>query len=232
MVAAGNRVVELGSCVIEWAKARRRASVFTKAIPPLMLACLLGLASSAGATTWVEEFESPLPAWESDWLGANSNLENYYAADGQSNSTRGNNPDGLWISDGDGLLLGDSIVDIVFDGALASILTSLSLDVAAHVDVGIQIYDAQGDLLLDIGSIALTGGGRSDPGSYTTFSASSTSGIGGFRFIRHIQQIEGNTSIDNVVAGSATPEPGTLALVSLGMVGLGALRRTQSVRTG
>ena len=184
-----------------------------------------------------EDFEAPFPTWETGWLGTYSTLANYYT----DHSSRGNNLDGLWLSDGDGLIGTDASVDIIFDASFGASLTSLSIDIAGYVASRFQIYDSLGVVLLDVNPIVLTFGGTSDPGVYSTYSATSTSGIGGFRFLslatqgsEGIQSVEGNTSIDNVTVDQSTsppisvPEPGVLGLLTAGLISLGVFRRRRS----
>lgn len=80
-------------------------------------AALLMMVSSQALASLilVEDFEDEFPAWESRWLGTNSNIQNYYGL----GEGRGNNPDGLWIDDGDGVYGADT-VEIVFGSAFAS----------------------------------------------------------------------------------------------------------------
>ena len=61
---------------------------------------LLAVALPVAAGTLTEDFNAPFPAWQSGWLGVNSNLVNdYVAEDGSPNTFRGNNPDRLWVAD-------------------------------------------------------------------------------------------------------------------------------------
>jgi hypothetical protein len=169
-------------------------------------------AGPASPSSLVEDFEADFPAWESGWLGTNSNLANVYAGpSGGTSSDRGNNPDGLWLSDGDGES-SDSVVDIAFDPIFGASLTSLSLDIAGHVSLRLQIYDIAGVTLLDVNPIEVTFGATTDPGSYVNYGATSTNGIGGFRMLQLAGVIEGNTGIDNVVV-NADAIPETVAVV-------------------
>ena len=54
---------------------------------------LLLCSSSTMAGLLIEDFEDAFPIWESNWLGVNTNLQNYYGV-GQG---RGNNNDGLGL---------------------------------------------------------------------------------------------------------------------------------------
>lgn len=215
---------------------------------------LAGVTSSAANLK--EDFESEFPAWESGWLGINSNLRNFNGV----GLGRGNNPDGLWIDDG---LVLPTETKITFNSTFGSSLTSLSLDVATFVsvlvdrsDIGegfsdvrplltLEIFDIAGSALLT-SLVTPTFGALTEPGVYASFSAQSSNGIGGFRFsaprvdptipfngrpvLGFIDSIEGNTSIDNVVATTKTtvqvPDTAsTSLLVGLGLLTLAACRR-------
>jgi hypothetical protein len=187
---------------------------------PLVAAILGATIAPVSAVTYTEAFEGTFPAWESDWLGTNSNLQNYYGV-GQD---RGNNPDGLWIQDG--LNLADSTV-ITFGTAFGQSLTSLSFDVATWSNLTIEIFDSAG-VSLGNWNMQPNYGAYTDSGTYQNFSATSTTGIGGFRFYNS-NEIEGYTSIDNVIAntgGQAVPDSAsTSLLVVFGVIGIASFRR-------
>jgi len=192
----------------------------------LALIFLIGIffvTSPAFAITYVEDFEAPFPAWESAWLGANSNLQNFYGI-GQG---RGNNPDGLWIDDGDGSEIGDT-VEILFNSSFGASLTSLALDIAGYTPAHLKIYDMSNALILDE-QVTLTYGAQTDPGVYANYSVTSVNGISKFVFTQDGGgQIEGNTSIDNVVVDSGStpvPEPATMLLLGSGLIGLWGARK-------
>jgi hypothetical protein len=171
-----------------------------------------------GGTTLVEDFEKEFPAWEKDWLGLNSNLQNYYGV----GAGRGNNPDGLWLDDGDGVQYGDYDVTIMFNSAFGASLSALSIDIAGWVPGTFSIFDSFGQTLLSA-DVPLTYGAFTDPGKYGTYAVKSATGIGGFSFSSK-EQIEGNTSIDNVsvTLGPRTtvPEPSSLILFGAGIAGV------------
>lgn len=202
-----------------------------KAVWYVFLSLLLCGVATAGTLT--ENFEAAFPAWESAWLGANSNLQNNYVVwYGYPHRYRGNNPDGLWLDDGDGIY-GSDTVTIAFNPGFGATLTSLALDIAGWAPITLEIFDASNVNLLST-NVTLTYGAWTDPGVYAHYSANSSNGIGGFRFIpTGGSQVEGNTSIDNVVATQGVgviPEPGTWVLLGTALLSLPilGLRRRRS----
>lgn len=183
-----------------------------------VLAAAITLAFAAGAAqaqSYFEDFEAPFPAWESGWLGSNSNLTNVYGV-GQG---RGNNPDGLWIGQ----------QDIVFNPVFGAGITSLSFDVASWVYGTIEFYDSA-NALISSQVWSVNYGAYTDPGTYQHFSVTSGNGISHFYFNGY--GVVGNTSIDNVAVNSVAqpvPEPETYALMlaGLGLLGVAARRRKQ-----
>jgi hypothetical protein len=186
---------------------------------------LLAVALPASAGVLTEDFNAPFPAWESGWLGVDSNLVNYYVADGDPHTDRGNNPDGLWVADSVTTHSGD--VTISFLPSFAATLTSLSIDIAGYVPLQFEIFDATGHALLS-DALTLTDGAFTLPGVYSHYSVTSTTGIGGFRFLGDVS-IEGSTSIDNVVVNqgetSSVPEPAALGLIGAGLLALAGIGR-------
>ncbi|MCK9686648.1 PEP-CTERM sorting domain-containing protein [Scleromatobacter humisilvae] len=181
---------------------------FTKAILATAVA-LLG-ATGAQAATYTENFSS-VPGWESGWLGADSNLTNYYGI-GQG---RGNNPDGLWV--------GESKID--FTSSFGATITSLSFDVAAYTGTSsIEFFNATGGLI-STQTLTATNGAFSNPGVYEHFTVNSSTGISSFEFTS--PSTVGNTSIDNVVVvtASAVPEAGSLSMMLAGLGAIGFLAR-------
>ncbi len=168
-------------------------------------------------TILVEDFEAEFPAWESGWLGVNSNLENNAGV----GAGRGNNLDGLWLDDGDLLTGNDASIDIVFLSSFGATLTALSFDVAGYAPATLKIFDMSGAELLSEPFVNAGGVISQDPVEvYVNFSVTSTNGISGFTFLPADDNnpIEGNTSIDNVTA--TIPEPSAVLLGLIGLFGL------------
>lgn len=184
-----------------------------------LFAALAGLILASGqaqAATFTEDFEGTFPAWESGWLGTNSNLTNVYGK-GQD---RGNNPDGLWLSDGDN---GDFVANITFTPTFGSQITSFSIDTTTWVTGALfEAFDMFGNALVST-TITSLYGAYSEPGSYQTIAFSSTKGVSGFRITGGV--IEGNTAIDNVVVTTAVPEPTSLALLAVGLAAVVGVKR-------
>ena len=187
---------------------------------------LLAIALPVAAGTLTEDFNAPFPAWESGWLGVNSNLVNYYVADGYLDTYRGNNPDGLWVADSTTYHGGNVIIS--FLPSFAATLTSLSIDIAGYANLQFEIFDATGQVLLSA-RLTLTSGAERDPGVYAHYSTTSATGIGGFEFLGGT--VEGSTSIDNVVVnqgGTAVPEPAAWGLISAGLLALAGIGKRRA----
>lgn len=194
-----------------------------KRILPILCAAFLGLAGTAGAATYTEDFEAAFPAWESGWFGTQTNAQNYYGV-GQG---RGNNPDGLWIDDGDGVLSGD-YVEIAFNPLFGAGISSLSIDIATWVNTYLQAFD-MANVMIYSGLVTPTYGAYTDPGVYENHLITSTNGISRFAFLFLGGQIEGNTSVDNIIINGGgqnpVPEPSTLILLGAGLAAAGIFRR-------
>ena len=188
------------------------------------IALIAGSVGSAQAAVLTEDFEGQFPAWESNWFGTMSTARNYYCNGALDCDTRGNNPDGLWISDTSGG--SGSSADVVFDAGFGASLTSLKLDVAGYQPTTLQAYD-MANVLIFSQEVTLTHGAFTDPGVYATYTINSSNGISHFTFSGGAK---GNTSLDNLEAVTGTPavpEPETYAmmLAGLGLMGYIAKRR-------
>lgn len=172
-------------------------------------------ASASHATTLTEVFADPFPAWESDWLATNSNIQNYYGA----GANRGNQPLGLWVQDTDGV----GLVDIKFDTGFGAQWSSFAIDVATFVSGNtMTVYDISNNVL------GLFSG--FDTRSYSnavTYQVTSTNGIGGFSFSS--SRTAGSTWIDNVTVSNDSVAPVPLPASALflfgGLAGLAATRK-------
>ena len=177
------------------------------------LALAIGIAFSAvsaQADTFVENFNTSFPTWESGWLGTNSNLSNVYGV-GQD---RGNNPDGLWIGK----------TNIAFNQTFGASITTLDFDVASWINGTISAYNSSNSLI-STQAFSANYGAYSLPGTYQHFSFASNSGISSFTF--NGGDVLGNISIDNVQVStvSAVPEPETYAMLIAGLGVMGAIAR-------
>ena len=175
-------------------------------------ALIFSVSGLANAGLLTENFDGAFPEWESNWLGANSNLQNFYGV-GQG---RGNNPDGLWIEDG--LSNGVNIAEITFNSVFGITITDFSIDTKAYGSGTLfEAFDMLGNSII---STTLTSNGQ-----YHNISFSTTNGLSIFKYSN--AYIEGNTSIDNVTVTTgnvSVPEPTSLAIFALGIIGLASRR--------
>lgn len=177
----------------------------------------------------VENFDDPFEAWETNFMGTESNLANYYViSSGNPITYRGNNPDGLWLDDGDGAY-GTDTVDIAFNFAFGSTLTEISFLLSTFAaGIVLEFYDIDGN--------TLSTSGVTQDSLYTpviSYGATSGNGIGGFRLTSlNTSQIEGNTSIDAISVTiddvNVVPLPASGLLLVGGLAALGLGRRRKS----
>lgn len=165
----------------------------------IVSAVLAALSPSVHAVVFVEDFADPLGGWTSDWLYLNTNMENYYVAQGDCNpDQRGNNPSGLWVVDdrGCGTLVRTSPVQIDFQNDFGDAASSFSIDICPFVPFTLNIYDKDG--VLD-DSVPISAGDCRTPvtGGYTTYPFVLSNGISRFEFVGNVT-LEGNIAIDNV----------------------------------
>jgi len=192
----------------------------------------VGASPTASAATLTEDFNAPFPAWESAWFGTLSDAHNYcefsYCVNDNwipmppSVENRGRNPDGLWLVGPSGY--SSAPITITFDSGFGASLVSFKIDVAGYVETTLSAWDKNGAQIF-AAPVELTYGATSAPGVYSSYTITSTNGIGGFAFSG---PAAGNTSIDNLIAvTSAVPEPASAALLlgGLALAALGARRK-------
>jgi len=182
-------------------------------------------ANTAKAATYTEDFEADFPTWESNWLGLNSDLDNFCGGGGRGCTDRSGNPDGLWA-------WGLNSITVNFVGSFAASLQSLSLDVAGYVDTNLLAYDISDNLIFN-SAVTLTYGAFTDPGTYSNYTITSNNGIS--RFVFDSVYARGNTSIDNVIAvtsvAAPVPEPEIYAMLGAGLGLMGWVARRRKQRT-
>ncbi|MBC8235075.1 carboxypeptidase regulatory-like domain-containing protein [bacterium] len=153
-------------------------------------------ASGSNDVTYIEDFANPLGEWLNDWFYLNTNAENCYTAAGSNcdPNYRGNQPDGLWISDdrGCGNIIVQSPVRINFFNNFGDNAISFSLDHFTGVSgVTFNIYDKDG--VLDVSEPL-----PPDAWNWSHHDYPLSNGISAFEYSYTGDQVEGNTSIDNV----------------------------------
>lgn len=203
---------------------------FPKLSRVLAIALLsLGAHATSHAAIFTENFNAPFPNWEAGVFGSNTNAKNYYCSGASGCAYRGNNPDGLYVIDSSA----STSINVSFNSLFGSSLTAFSLDVAAFNATSLQAFDSN-NLMIFNADVTLTAGAFTLPGDYVNYVINSGNGISRFSFTG---TSSGNTSIDNLVFTtrdaallSQVPEPGTLALFGLGLVGCVAWRRRSAVR--
>ena len=119
-----------------------------KRISTLLLSlCLFAGGATAAPAAYIEDFNDDFPTWESNWLGLNSNLRNYYALHPrfQDNSIRGENLDGLWLADDN---FTDSETHIRFNDDFGRNIISFSIDVTTwDTNLFFNAFDMDNNLI-------------------------------------------------------------------------------------
>jgi hypothetical protein len=165
----------------------------------LLLTVFVALAAGAIADDLIEPFDDPLGQWRDNWLALNSNMQNWYVDQGDPNEdNRGNNPCGLWISDGDP---GNTDCSITFDAGFGAGVTYFEISLEIAVDLTLSIYDVDGNLTTSEFIPANYAGGEWACGA-VPFGYATPNGLGYFTMTG--AYVEGNTAIDNVKVTTGT----------------------------
>lgn len=154
-------------------------------------------AATAAPIVYVEDFNDDFPTWESNWLGQNTNLHNFYELHPgfQDNSIRGENLDGLWLADEN---FADAEAHIRFNDDFGRSIINFSIDVTTwDTNLFFNAFDMDDNLIHSVW-ISSFEGALDYPGTYQTISFDTSNGLRGFSIVGGVA--EGNTSIDNVIA--------------------------------
>jgi len=150
----------------------------------------------------IEEFPDPMGGWTQRWLYQNSNLENYYVANGDCNiDQRGNNPCGDWIADTQGCGSGvGGPATIRFKPEFAATIQHIEFALSSYNITGLQILDQDGGVLLDVPQVENT----YNVCAGFVYSVDSNNGVSAI--VLNGDGVEGNTAIDNVkvIVGGGT----------------------------
>ena len=170
-------------------------------------AVLLGAPAVVSAQVLVENFNAPGAAWESGWLGLNSNLRNYYCGFTPNCTDRGNQPQALWPT-----AISGNMVSVLFTPTFGATITNFGLDIGSFTQVSFSVYDMNNTVIFFSAVPQLDSYTASTP-----FSVSSTNGVSGFSIDGNA--VEGNNWIDNVTVDitSTVPEPSSVALMGAGL---------------
>lgn len=185
----------------------------------LVGALLLGAPAIASAQVLIEDFNAPGAAWESGWLGQNSDLRNYFCGFSTNCTERGNAPTQLWPT----AQLDNKSIKVQFLPLFGAGITQFGIDITSFVQVSLSVYDMSNTVLFT-GSVPKLG--WSSP---TSFSVSSTNGVSGFS-LDGVVNVGGNNYIDNVTVNIATvPEPSSVGLMGAGLAAVIVAARRRKI---